>query len=72
MLARGLLQSPRSSALWPQGRTTLRRHSRRFGKTRPAYRCERHAHCSARPQRRPSAGDEQHGGVLTGACAGIR
>ncbi len=56
----------------PQGRATLRSHSRRLGKTRPAYWCERHAHCSARPQRRPGAGDEQHGGVRTGACAGSR
>ena len=69
---RGLLQSPRSSALWPQGHATLRSHWRRLGKTWPAYRCERHAHCSARPQRRPSAGDEQHGGVCTGACAASR
>ena len=26
-----------------------------------AYRCEQHAYCSARSQRRPGAGDEQHG-----------
>jgi predicted nucleic acid-binding protein len=50
----------------------LRRHSVRLGKTRPAYRCERHAHCSSRSQRRLGAGDEQHGGVRTGACAGSR
>ena len=40
--------------------------------SRPAYRRERDAHCSARPQRRPGTGNQQHGGVCSGACAGNR
>ena len=37
-----------------------------------AYRCERHASCSARSQRRPGAGNAQHGRVRAGAWAGSR